>query len=755
VRTFRGGAALLAVIAAGSVGAQETATIRGHVRTQSGEPVLGATVLVVGSRAGAIADSSGLYVIANVPAGPLTLRARFIGYADADRSIEVQAGDVRTIDFTLVETIASLSAMRSEAKPAERELFETKPSVGVTFIPGKVLSTVPRLGEADILRAAQLLPGVEARNDFTAGLNVRGGEADQNLILLDGYPIFNPFHLGGLFGTFIDGAVGNLEIRTGGFPARFGGRLSSVVDVQSAEETRSSLHGAATVSMLASSLSLSSTFGEGRGSWMVAARRTYLDKVLKALGKDALPYYFRDAQAHGTYNPSSKTSIALTIYEGRDDLGADLSKANGDADGGGFSFWWGNRVAGVTVTRSLTDSVRVRQRASYSRFKTALDLGNGALQLNDVVQETSVDGSIEFQHAKHLPSIGYQLGKNDMTYTVGSKSSSAELLREVQSPLSLSAYVTDVWRPSARTIIEAGLRYERLQHSNWQAMSPRISAKFFLTRDLAVSAAYGKYSQWLHSLAREDIPVRLFDFWTASDSLTPVARATHYVLGVERWLGSDRFVRVEGYSKQYGRLLEPNTANDPNVHGDEYLSLTGRSYGADVLIRQLERGKWGGWLAYTYTFSTRTNGATTFYPGQDRRNNANVVVSYRPSSRYVLSTRFGYASGTPFTDIVGQIVRRRFDIAKGAWDTDSRATDIEAVGGVRNAMRLPPTQRLDLTVTRDFGQRVKVTPFLSLINAYNAKNVFLYTFDYTGTPPSRKAYSQLPLLPTFGMTIAW
>jgi hypothetical protein len=524
--------------------------------------------------------------------------------------------------------------------------------------------------------------------------------------------------------------------------------------VTSAEETRPDMHGAATVSMLATSVSLGSTINAGKGSWMVAARRTYADKVLAALGQDALPYYFRDLQAHGTYRPGTKTSVALTLYDGRDNLADDFAGSNGAADGGAFSFWWGNRIAGATVTHAITDSLQVVQRASYSIFRTALDLG-GTLRLADHVRETSADGSLELLHGKHSPSIGYQLAMDDLAYTVDAPSAGVEVLREIQNPMSFSGYLADVWRPSTRMIFEGGLRYERLQHSNWQAVSPRLSAKFFVTPDVAISAAYGTYSQWLHSLAREDIPVRLFDFWTASDTGIPVARATHYVLGLESWFGSDRFIRVESYIKQYDRLLEPNTADDPGVHGDEYLSLTGRSYGADVLVRQLERGRWGGWLAYTYTFSRRSNGATSFYPGQDRRNNVNVVVSYRPSSRYQLSTRFGYASGTPFTDIVGEMVRRTFDINTGRWDIDRRATDVEPVGGPRNAMRLPATQRLDFTLTRDFGQRVKITPFLSLINAYNAKNVFMYTFDFASTPPRRKAFSQLPLLPTLGVTFEW
>ncbi|HET9425726.1 MAG TPA: hypothetical protein VFO55_10175, partial [Gemmatimonadaceae bacterium] len=202
--------------------------------------------------------------------------------------------------------------------------------------------------------------------------------------------------------------------------------------------------------------------------------------------------------------------------------------------------------------------------------------------------------------------------------------------------------------------------------------------------------------------------------------------------------------------------LEPNTADDPNVHGDEHVELKGRSYGLDLLARQLERGRWSGWLAYTYTFSSRTSaGGQTFFPGQDRRNNVNLLVSWRASPKVLLSSRFGYASGMPFTDIVGQLPRRVYDINTGRWDTEGRTEDVQAVGGDRNAKRLPPTQRLDISVTREMKKGVTVTPFLSIVNLYNAKNVFMYTFDYQGNPPSRTSYSQLPFFPTVGVTIEW
>jgi TonB-dependent Receptor Plug Domain. len=209
-------AAMLLTVAPIGARAQSPATVQGHVRSvRTGDPVRGATVLVVGTRNGTITDSAGAYLIGNVEPGSTRISARAFGYAATEQSVDLSSGETRTLDFDLGESITTLDAVHTQAKAAEREAFESQPNIGVTLIPGKVASSVPRLGEADVLRAAQLLPGVEARNDFTAGLNVRGGEADQNLILLDGYPIFNPFHFGGLFGTFIDGAVGDLEIRTG------------------------------------------------------------------------------------------------------------------------------------------------------------------------------------------------------------------------------------------------------------------------------------------------------------------------------------------------------------------------------------------------------------------------------------------------------------------------------------------------------------------------------------------------------------
>ncbi len=207
------------------------------------EPRAGAAISIVGTTQGALADADGRFVISAVAAGERTIRAHLLGYAALDRVVVVRAGDTTRVELRLQAEAQVLNAVRTEARPIDRELFDSRPAVGTVQITARAAEGVPKLGEPDVLRIVQLLPGVEARNDFSTGFNVRGGEADQNLILLDGYPIYNPFHVGGLFSTFIDPTVGDITLMTGGFPARYGSRLSSVLDVHSADEARAGLHG--------------------------------------------------------------------------------------------------------------------------------------------------------------------------------------------------------------------------------------------------------------------------------------------------------------------------------------------------------------------------------------------------------------------------------------------------------------------------------------------------------------------------------
>jgi hypothetical protein len=319
-------------------------------------------------------------------------------------------------------------------------------------------------------------------------------------------------------------------------------------------------------------------------------------------------------------------------------------------------------------------------------------------------------------------------------------------------------YLDDLWRATPRWLVQAGVRVEGLTAREGMFVSPRLSVKHFLTPDLALTAAAGRFTQWTHSLGREDTPVRIFDIWVASDTVTPVTQAWHALAGIERRIGSRRQARVEGFLKHYDRLLESNPSQDPARIGDEFLSLTGRAYGVDVLLRQFESGESGvsGWLAYTWSVSTRTFDGVRYFPGHDRRHHLNAVVTWR-TGKYLVGARFGYASGTPYTGIIGQLVRRTFDPVSSTWDNPGAPPiDVDGIAAARNDARYPATQRLDLNVSREFQRgRATITPFVSLVNAYNAKNVFLYIFDYSQQPPTRRSISQFPIVPSAGVSVVF
>ena len=667
---------------------------------------------------------------------------------------------VRVDTVAPVERVVLLAPMLTRAAPIERLRFEQLPNVASVTLGGPALHAAPRfLSEGDVLRTVQMLPGVEARNDYSTGFNVRGGEADQNLILLDGYPIYNPFHLGGLFGTFIDPAVGRIDMLTGGFGARHGGRLSSVLDVQSLEETRRGVHGTAEASLISSTLSLGGAMNDGNGSWLLATRRTYADKLFDLYRRNILPYHFRDAQAHATRRLPGGIQLAVTGYDGVDRLAGDPNVYDGD-------YWisWGNSVLGLSVSKSIAaphwsglrlgDSVRVEQRASRSRFATNVNVAS-VFTLHSDVDDRRLGGAITAFTPHHTVTAGYELAWQHLAYSASVPIPFIPVDSQGQRTRSTSGYVEDLWKPTPSLLVQGGVRIDALDAPRQTLVMPRLSAKYFLNDNLAVSAAVGAYAQWVRSLAREDIPLRPLDFWVLSDARTPISRATHYIAGVERWLTPRRMLRVEGFYKAYHQLLESNPRDDAFARGDEFLPVTGSAHGFDVMLRQFEGSRFTGWLAYTYAVSARRDDdGFRFFPAQDRRHDLNLVGSWRARS-YTFSARALVATGTPYTQVLGDYRRRVYDPVEHAWSSGG-TNDVQYLVGPRNGERLPLTHRVDLGIARHgrlFG--ASFTPYLSIMNVYSAPNVFAYTFDYGKSPPTRFGLPQPPILPTFGASIVW
>ncbi len=761
-----GAAASTSVQAQGGGRGDSTGTIIGTVvSVANGDPLPRSQVTIGGTARGTMADDAGRFTITGLSAGTTVLRTRALGYRMVTRDVVLRAGERAEVIITMTPLPQTLKPVQTIGTTDERERFERGNSAGVLSITGGIISKIPSVGEADVLRTIQLLPGVTSRSDFTAGYNVRGGESDQNLVLLDGIPIYNPFHFGGLFGTFLEPTVGEVSLHLGGFSAEYGGRLSSVLDVRSAEEERPGVHGTVGVSLLASSVALSGALPDRGTSWSIAGRRTYADMLARAFSDRVLPYHFQDAQAHVTQRLPHDATLSVTAYAGIDDLGGNFAELgdSASASGGDFSFDWGNQVAGATLVVPLgaphpdgdaSRRLTLVQRLSYSRFATTLDLGDGSLSFANRVSETRIAGSLSATRGNHTPAVGYEASLHRVSYGITSSEADVVLFDLRQRPGALSLYAEDQWRVSDALRLRLGARAEQISGRGWLGVSPRFSATYFMSPDMSLSLSGGQYRQWMHGLRNEDIPVRIFDFWVASDRYIEASSARHAVLGLERWLTPTRMIRVEGFVKRYDRLLEPNSEDDPAVRGDEFIPTGGQSYGFDVLLRQLERGPLSGWLAYSYAVSSRKRGDLEYFPAQDRRHNVNAIASYALGTRTTLSARFGFGTGLPFTDIVGQIVRRSYDPATNTWTALNAVQRFEAIGGDRNSSRYPVFQRLDLMASRRYTRgRATLTPYFQVVNAYNRRNVFIYTFDYTANPPERQATSQFPFLPSIGLTV--
>jgi hypothetical protein len=742
-------------VVAGRVVARGDSTPQGGERR--GGPVFGATVSIPGARSRqTTTDSTGAFLLTDVAPGAATLRVRRLGYRTLERAITVPPNDTLRLTLVLEPEAQRLSAVRAEAQ-VEAESFTAKPNIATIAVPARAMAGVPSVGEPDVVRIVQLLPGVAARNDFNTGLNVRGGAADQNLILLDGIPIYNPFHMGGLFSTFMDATVSGIELMTGAFPSRYDGRLSSVLDVRSAEDDQQGLHGTTDLSVLAASGRLAGSLGD-RGSWSFAARRTYADALAATFSKDNFPYHFLDLHGHATYMLPGDWRLAVTGYGGKDVLDLNLANLAGDstvsrASDGSWNVDWGNRVLGAAVTKDV-GRTSIEQRVSTSGFRTRLDVADGAVTQRSEVRDLRVAGSVTPHYTAHDLSLGYDATWTRLRYESSSAQTGTTDFDILQHPVSVSGWIDDLWRLSPRWLVESGLRAERLTGGrDWSALSPRLGVKYFLTPEVALTAGAGRVTQTMHSLAG-DGPLRFFDVWLASDEYIPVETAWHYVLGAERRVERSS-LRVEGYVKKYDRVFDANISDDPSRRGDEFLSATGLAYGVDLLARWQSVHGPSGWVAYSYGVSSHERDGVRWAPGNDRRHDLNVVATWR-LNRYRLGARFGYATGTPYTPIIGEITRRAYDPANDTWGTGNPPLYLEPLGGIKNSARFPATQRLDLDVSREIAYRgATIAPYVSVVNAYNARNVFVYLYDYSTDHPTRRGYTQFPILPSAGVRIAF
>jgi hypothetical protein len=440
---------------------------------------------------------------------------------------------------------------------------------------------------------------------------------------------------------------------------------------------------------------------------------------------------------------------------------------------------WGNRVIGATLSKVIpsrtrvfgfhADSISLAQRASYTTFDESAVMSTRDFGVNSAVTDVRASGSATLFNAKFDNSFGYEVSSQHLTYSMHSPVTTitnflpAASIDETLTPV--SGWYDLTARVSARLLIEAGVRVDAVGGLGWTGASPRASMKYFLSKDLAIIAAAGSYTQWLHSLLREDAPVEPLELWIASSKQVPVSRAFQTSLGLESWLQPARQLRVETFYKKYSNLVETNPAADPSAGDNPFIALGGTSYGADVLLRQIDNGKFSGWISYSYAVSERvTPAGQTFNPGQDRRHELNAVAAWK-RGRYRMSARLGLATGTPYTPVFGEFTRERYSPLGNSYAPDVGGGDGQFITGPLNSARFPFAQRLDVSITREgLGQRVQVSPYLSIANLLFANNPAVYAYDFANTSyvdgrltptPVRHSIGNLPFLPAVGVHIVY
>ncbi len=733
--------------AAPTASAQQPRTIRGRVlEERDSSAVAKVLVEITGTRIRTLTDSTGAFTLRGAPSRDILVAAR--GPAFRPDTVFLPL-DRDTVTLYLPRLVLQLTPVevRGEQPVVPRARFEeiAQPSV-ITLTGEEMRGVAPGLLEPDVIRTVQLLPGTVAKNDYSIGYNVRGGESDQNLVLLDGVTVFNPSHLGGLFSTFDADAIGQTDFLTGGFPAGYSGRLSSVLDIGVRPGDANHLHGSAAVSLLSSKLLLEGPL-PGRASWIASLRRTYLDAVVSAFTQEVLPYYFTDGLAKLHFPTGRDGFVSLTGYWGRDAFNLRLVDSTASRDRVDVGFNWGNALLGLRSRQSV-GAGHVNTYAAVSDFSSTLGLLPKLARFDNRARLWT--GGVELEPRlgpRHTTRFGVGVERYTMRYDLQVLEDTSLSLR--YSPTVWSAYLDEQWTPAEWLKLRPGLRVEHIPEAGFTGLSPRIAYKAFLTRDLALTGSAGRYYQPIHSIRDQELPITIYEFWIGADHYVPVAHSDHLVLGVEGWLNPTLQFTVEGYRKTFANLVTPNRAQDLPLQGDEFIPATGEAWGLDALLRR-HLGRVRGWIAYSFTKATREAEGVTYPPAHDRRHTLNVVLQAPGPLGSEMSLRWGYGSPLPYTGFLGQWDHRYYSAI------EERFVDRleEPISGPINGERYPNYSRLDAGFRWSFKKwGARWEPYFQAVNLYNRRNVFFYFFDYGAAPPTRTGVSQLPVLPTFGLEV--
>ncbi|MDX5417594.1 MAG: TonB-dependent receptor [Hymenobacteraceae bacterium] len=743
----------------------------GYVRdVLTGESLIGAAVFDVKSGQGTTTNSYGFYSLTFSTTDSLYLTASYIGYERQMQPIKLTQ-DLR-YDF-LLRGNASLATVEVVASKTEK--IEESTRMSTISVPIEQIKAVPALlGEVDVIKSLQLLPGVQSGTEGSSGMYVRGGGPDQNLVLMDGAPVYNASHLFGFFSVFNADALNHIELVKGGFPARYGGRLSSVLDVSMKEGNMKEFHGEGAIGIIASKLTLEGPIKKDTASFMVSARRTYLDVLARPfMSKEqgVFGYFFHDLNAKLNYIITPKDRLYFSLYTGLDRFHA-KSVYGGDPGNPTYrsedkaALDWGNNIMSLRWNRVLNNRLFVNTSATYSRYQFDIDIQNKdrresgssdfkLLYLSNI-RDLSLKTDFDFlPNPNHYIRFGAQAvnhrfrpGAAQMKDVQNGETTNEMELGTNTEALETAVYVEDDVRLSEKLKINIGGRFNSftVEGETYTSLEPRLAARYLLNNRLALKASYAQTSQFIHLLSNSGIGLPT-DLWVPATKVVRPQRASQVAVGAAQTILDGQYeVSVEGYYKEMKDIIEyKEGASFTTTTSDNWENKVaigkGRAYGAEFFV-QKKVGNTSGWLGYTLSWADRQfaelNYGERFPYRYDRRHDISLVVFHKLSNNWDFSSTWVYGTGNAVT-----LAEARY--TAGMYE----AIDVYSS---RNGYRMRAYHRLDLgfskTKKKSWGEIVNT---FGLYNAYSRQNPF-YMYYGRGRDSEKVTYRQValfPIIPSF------
>ncbi|PTX21212.1 outer membrane receptor for ferrienterochelin and colicin [Pontibacter mucosus] len=710
--------------------------VQGYVRAASnGEALIGATVTSPESGAGTITNENGYYTL-SLPEGEHTLQATYIGYTTGTRTIRV-ATTGQSINFILQPASNELQVVEIQASSLEQKLNDTRMSVEtLSSTEAKLLPAL--FGEVDLVKTLQLKPGIQSGGEGTSGLYVRGGGPDQNLVLLDDAMIYNPSHLFGFFSVFNPDAVRSVELYKGGFPAQFGGRLSSVVDVKMNRGNNERISSSGGLGLISSRLTVDGPILKDKLNFSVSGRRTYVDIFTRQINRlkegddDFSPipdYYFYDLNANLSYTLDAKNDLTFSGYFGRDFFGFDDS-------GFSFGFDWGNTMGTLRWRHKFSDNLFASTSLTSTGYKYNINnkIDIFSFKLTSQVQDYTLKSDFDwFVGNGHSLKFGAQATHHD--FTVGRLNFESEDSTQnfgagnTYSGSEFGLYASDDFVLSPMLSFNYGLRLSGFNSGSktYAALEPRASVKYTLNEHTSLKASYASMMQYVHLLTNSGASLPT-DIWYPSGQGVRPQRSQQAALGVSHLFGKGRFLLTnEVYYKWMQHQIDFRDGANLFVNDsleNEFLFGKGESYGNELYLEKVS-GKTTGWLGYTLSWTYRKfdeiNNGRRFPARHDRRHDISLVLMHQLNKRLSLTGAFVYGSGSPYS----------VPIARFAFqDVEGKDPSIVPIYEDRNSYRLAAYHRLDLgAVLKLKPRRGEADLTFSVYNVYNRRNPYFIYFE--------------------------